>query len=298
MTGTIIKGIAGFYYVYVNGSGVYECKAKGAFRKAGIKPLVGDSVEIAVLDHEKKLGNVEKILPRKNSIVRPAVANVDQALVIFATASPEPNLNLLDRFLVMMEYQNVTVHICFNKMDLSDGQWQQELAEIYGNAGYEVHFTAAKKSEDADADDGGEDIRNLLKGKITRVAGPSGVGKSTLINCLKGDTVMETGSVSEKIGRGKHTTRHSQLIYLGDDTFIVDTPGFSSMYIPEFEKEDLKDCYPEFDKYAHECKFLGCVHINEPKCGVKDALARGEISQERYDNYKLLYEEIASRRKY
>lgn len=298
MTGTIIKGIAGFYYVYVNGSGVYECKAKGAFRKAGIKPLVGDSVEIAVLDHEKKLGNVEKILPRKNSIVRPAVANVDQALVIFATASPEPNLNLLDRFLVMMEYQNVPVHICFNKMDLSDAQWQQELAEIYGNAGYEAHFTAAKKGEGADADNGVEDIRNLLKGKITTVAGPSGVGKSTLINCLKGDTVMETGSVSEKIGRGKHTTRHSQLIYLGDDTFIVDTPGFSSMYIPEFEKEDLKDCYPEFDKYAHECKFLGCVHINEPKCGVKDALARGEISQERYDNYKLLYEEIAGRRKY
>ncbi|MBQ4300309.1 MAG: ribosome small subunit-dependent GTPase A [Lachnospiraceae bacterium] len=298
MTGTIIKGIAGFYYVYVNGSGVYECKAKGAFRKAGIKPLVGDSVEIVVLDDEKKLGNVEKILPRKNSIVRPAVANVDQALVIFATASPEPNLNLLDRFLVMMEYQNVPVHICFNKMDLSDAQWQQELAEIYGNAGYEVHFTAAKKGEDADADDGVEEIRNLLKGKITTVAGPSGVGKSTLINCLKGDVVMETGSVSEKIGRGKHTTRHSQLIYLGDDTFIVDTPGFSSMYIPEFEKEDLKDCYPEFDKYANECKFLGCVHINEPKCGVKDALARGEISQERYDNYKLLYEEIAGRRKY
>ncbi|MBO6154208.1 MAG: ribosome small subunit-dependent GTPase A [Lachnospiraceae bacterium] len=313
MTGTIVKGIAGFYYVYVNGSGVYECKAKGAFRKAGIKPLVGDSVEIAVLDEEKKLGNVEKILPRKNAIVRPAVANVDQALVIFATASPEPNLNLLDRFLVMMEYQNVPVHICFNKMDLSDSDWQHKLADIYINAGYQVHFTKAKNvsvidgnynvdSNDSEiqynGSDGVDEIRKLLKGKITTVAGPSGVGKSTLINCLKGDVVMETGSVSEKIGRGKHTTRHSQLIYLGDDTFIVDTPGFSSMYIPEFEKEDLKDCYPEFDKYANECKFLGCVHINEPKCGVKDALARGEISQERYDNYKLLYEEIASRRKY
>jgi ribosome biogenesis GTPase len=263
-----------------------------------MKPLVGDRVEFELTETEDVEGNVTALLPRKNSLVRPSVANVDQALVIFATASPEPNLNLLDRFLVMMEYQNVPVHICFNKMDLSDAQWQQELAEIYGNAGYEVHFTAAKKGEDADADNGVEDIRNLLKGKITTVAGPSGVGKSTLINCLKGDVVMETGSVSEKIGRGKHTTRHSQLIYLGDDTFIVDTPGFSSMYIPEFEKEDLKDCYPEFDKYANECKFLGCVHINEPKCGVKDALARGEISQERYDNYKLLYEEIAGRRKY
>lgn len=298
MTGTIVKGIAGFYYVYVEGSGLYECKAKGAFRKAGIKPLVGDTVDINVINEENKIGNVEKIHPRKNSLVRPAVANVDQALVIFATSSPEPNFNLLDRFLVMMEYQEIPVHICFNKMDLTDDDWKNKLINIYENAGYQVHFTSAKHHDESKSDDGVAEIRELLSGKITTVAGPSGVGKSTLINNLKGDVVMETGSISEKIGRGKHTTRHSELIYLGDDTFIVDTPGFSSMYIPEFEKEDLKNCYPEFDKYSDECKFLGCVHIKEPKCGVKDAVERGDIASERYENYKLLFEEIAARRKY
>ena len=292
MIGKIIKGISGFYYVYVVESGIYECKAKGVFRKKQVKPLVGDDVEIDVLNEEEHLGNIVQILPRKNRLIRPAVANVDQALLIFATDAPKPNFNLLDRFLVMMEYQNVPVHICFNKQDLSSSQEQAQLAGIYENTGYQVHFTHALAGE------GKQEILELLKGKTTTVAGPSGVGKSTLINQLQEDVVMETGGISEKIGRGKHTTRHSELIAIDEDTFIMDTPGFSSMYVPEIDKEDLRDCYPEFANFQEECRFLGCVHIHEPDCGVKKALAEGKISRVRYDNYKLLYEELANQKKF
>ena len=168
MTGRIVKGISGFYYVFVAGSGIYECKAKGAFRKQGLKPLVGDQVEIDVLDEAEHLGNVVRILPRKNALIRPAVANVDQALVIFATDSPKPNLNLLDRFLVMMAYQDVPVQICFNKEDLGSRADKQVLKETYELAGYPVHFTQAITGE------GREEIRTLLQGKTTTVAGPSG----------------------------------------------------------------------------------------------------------------------------
>ena len=292
MIGKIVKGISGFYYVYVVESGIYECKAKGVFRKKQVKPLVGDNVEIDVLDEENYLGNITKILPRKNQLIRPAVANVDQALVIFAVDAPKPNLNLLDRFLVMMEYQNVPVHICFNKLDLSGEEEQKNLSEIYGHTGYQVHFTHALGGQ------GKQEILDILRGKTTTVAGPSGVGKSTLINQLQQDVVMETGNISEKIGRGKHTTRHSELIAIDDETFIMDTPGFSSMYVPEIDKKELRDCYPEFAEYQDDCRFLGCVHINEPDCGVKEALSRGRISQIRYDNYKLLYEELENQKKF
>ena len=292
MIGKIVKGISGFYYVYVVESGIYECKAKGVFRKKQVKPLVGDNVDIDVLDEENYLGNITKILPRKNQLIRPAVANVDQALVIFAVDAPKPNLNLLDRFLVMMEYQNVPVHICFNKLDLSGEEEQKNLSEIYGHTGYQVHFTHALGGQ------GKQEILDILRGKTTTVAGPSGVGKSTLINQLQQDVVMETGNISEKIGRGKHTTRHSELIAIDDETFIMDTPGFSSMYVPEIDKKELRDCYPEFAEYQDDCRFLGCVHINEPDCRIKEALARGEIAQTRYENYKLLYEELANAKKY
>lgn len=292
MIGKIMKGISGFYYVYVAGSGIYECKAKGVFRKKQMKPLVGDNVEISVLDEKEHLGNVDAILPRKNELIRPAVANVDQALVIFATKSPQPNLNLLDRFLVMMEYQKIPVHICFNKMDLCECDWRQELAQIYGSAGYNVHFTHAISGE------GKQEILSLLQGRTTTVAGPSGVGKSSLINQLQQDVTMETGAISEKIGRGRHTTRHSEWIAINENSFIMDTPGFSSMYMPEMEKEQLKDCYPEFASYQSQCRFLGCVHIHEPDCGVKEALAEGKIAQSRYENYKLLFEELNQKKKY
>lgn len=292
MTGKIIKGISGFYYVYVEGAGLYECKAKGAFRKQKIKPLVGDNVEIAIIDEANKLGNVEKILPRKNELIRPAVSNIDMALVIFASAKPDPNFNLLDRFLCMMEYQKVPVTICFNKIDLVDQEKLKEYSGIYEPAGYNVIFTCTKTKE------GLGSIRSLLEGKTTTVAGPSGVGKSSIINCLQSDITMETGTISEKIERGKHTTRHSEIIPVSHDTYIMDTPGFSSMDVPGFEKEDLWTCYPEFVRHEPYCRFIGCSHINEPDCGVKAAVEDGEISPVRYENYKLLYEELKKRHKY
>lgn len=302
MTGKIIKGIAGFYYVYVEetkeakenatGGTLYECKAKGTFRKQKIKPLVGDTVDIAVLDEEKHIGNVERILPRKNELIRPAVSNIDMALVIFASAKPDPNFNLLDRFLCMMEYQHVPVTICFNKKDLITPQKQQELKSIYEPAGYRLMFTSTKTGEGIDG------IKRILEGRTTTVAGPSGVGKSSIINCLQDDVQMETGHISEKIERGKHTTRHSEIVPIKDGTYIMDTPGFSSMDVPGFKKEDLWTCYPEFVEYEPYCRFQGCSHINEPDCGVKEALSDGKISQVRYDNYKLLYEELKNRQRY
>ena len=291
MQGKIIKGIAGFYYVQTEDK-LYECKAKGAFRKQKIKPLVGDNVEIAVIDEANKLGNVEKILPRKNELIRPAVSNIDMALVIFASAKPDPNFNLLDRFLCMMEYQKVPVTICFNKIDLVDKEKLKEYSRIYEPAGYNVIFTCTKTKE------GLGSIRSLLEGKTTTVAGPSGVGKSSIINCLQSDITMETGTISEKIERGKHTTRHSEIIPVSHDTYIMDTPGFSSMDVPGFEKEDLWTCYPEFVRHEPYCRFIGCSHINEPDCGVKAAVEDGEISPVRYENYKLLYEELKNRHKY
>lgn len=292
MHGKIIKGIAGFYYVHTTESGTYECKAKGIFRKDKIKPLVGDNVIIDVINEEEKTGNLVEILPRKNVLVRPAVANVDQALVIFAISRPKPNFNLLDRFLIMMERQNVLSVICFNKMDIASEEEEQKLRTIYENCGCQVLFTSAAQEE------GMENVRSRLRGKTTTVAGPSGVGKSSIINLLAPDVGMETGEISQKIDRGKHTTRHSQLIMLEEGTYIMDTPGFSSLYLQDLEKEELKDFFAEFKEYEPYCRFQGCAHINEPGCGVKAALEEGKISLSRYENYVELYNELKDKRRY
>lgn len=297
MQGKIIKGIAGFYYVCVTNPAedtteIYECKAKGIFRKDGTKPLVGDDVEMEVLDEDAGKGNIQKILPRKNALIRPAVANVDQALVIFAAAKPAPNFNLLDRFLIMMAEQELPCIICFNKQDIVDEEERKKLTAIYEDCGCRVVLASATKGE------GTEEIRELLKGKTTTVAGPSGVGKSSMVNSLCGDTYMETGEISEKIDRGKHTTRHAELLLIGPDTYIVDTPGFSSLSVFNMEKEELKDFYPEFAKYEDECRFRGCSHINEPDCGVKNALQNGNISPMRYENYVQIYGELKSQKKW
>lgn len=293
MQGKIIKGIAGFYYVQTVESGVYECKAKGIFRKDKQKPLVGDNVEISILDEEEKKGNLDVILPRQNELIRPAVANVDQVLVIFAAAKPKPNLNLLDRFLVAMEKQNVPrVVICFNKRDLVDQAECERLRRIYENSGCELLFTSASEQ------DGVDGIRQVLKGKTTAVAGPSGVGKSSLVNLITPDALMETGEISQKIDRGKHTTRHSEILCVDENTYICDTPGFTSLAVWDMEKEELRDYFPEFVSYQDECRFLGCSHTHEPSCSVKAAVEAGKISQERYDNYLEMYEELKGKKRY
>ena len=292
MQGKIVKGIAGFYYVHVPKKGIYECKAKGVFRKENQKPLVGDDVEIQILNEEKMLGNIDRLLPRKSELIRPAVANIDQAMVVFAATDPEPNLNLLDRFLVTMESQDVPVVICFNKKDLVTEEEAEKLTSIYKSAGYEVHLTNAKSGE------GVEQIRSLLRGKTTVLAGPSGVGKSTITNEIQPEAEMETGSISEKIKRGKHTTRHSELFFVEADTFVMDTPGFSSMFVENMKPEELQQFFPEFGEFVQECRFLGCVHVGERECGVKDAVKHGSLSKARYENYRLIYEELKNKRRY
>lgn len=292
MQGKIVKGIAGFYYVHVPDKGIYECKAKGIFRKENQKPLVGDDVEIQILNEEEWKGNIEKLLPRKSELIRPAVANIDQALVIFAIVKPQPNFNLLDRFLIMMEQQGIPCIICFNKADIDDKQEGICYEEIYRDCGYETLQVSAKSGQGID------ELKKRLLGKTTTVAGPSGVGKSSIINELQTGIKMETGAISTKIERGKHTTRHSEMIAMEENTYILDTPGFSSLGLFDLEKEDLAKYYPEFIKYEKYCRFAGCAHMNEPVCGIKEAVTDGEISALRYENYKLLYQELKDKRKY
>ena len=292
MQGKIIKGIAGFYYIYAEDGNIYECKAKGIFRKDNFKPLVGDNVEITVLNEEEKEGSVTSILPRRNSLIRPAVANVDQAFLIFAMENPKPNFLLLDRFLIMMKQQEIPAVICFNKKDVGEKEEMEKLYEIYTGCGYRVVLSSTYEGEGMDK------IHEILKGKTTVVAGPSGVGKSSITNCMQGEVQMETGEISKKLKRGKHTTRHSQVIPVEKNTFLVDTPGFSSLYLTDMKEEELRDYFPEFAMYEPQCRFQGCMHIHEPGCAVKEALSEGKISQQRYDNYLALYEELKEKRRY
>ena len=285
MQGKIIRGIAGFYYVH-NGSRIYECKARGAFRNDGIKPLVGDNVEIEVLDDTTGEGSIIRILPRHSEIIRPAVANVDQAMIIFAIARPDPNFNLLDRFLIMMQQKGLDCMIVFNKQDIATDAEKDSIRTAYEGCGCRVYFISAVN------DEGIDEIKSALKGKTTTVAGPSGVGKSSLINVLQSSVTMETGAISDKIDRGRHTTRHSEMIAIDEDTYILDTPGFSSLKLFDVDRYSLKDCYSEFDPYRGQCRFLDCMHVNEPDCRVKEAVDKGEIARLRYDNYVRLLQEL------
>ena len=290
MTGKIIKGIGGFYYVHIKGHGIYECRARGLFRKDNIKPLVGDNVDIEVISDDDMTGNVISINERHNSLIRPSVANVDRALVIFATKSPEPNYNLLDRFLVMMEHQGVDTVICFNKTDLTDERYIEELKSIYSPAGYRILYTSTE------TDDGIDDLKSILTDSTTVVAGPSGVGKSSIINAIQSNVKMETGDISKKLNRGRHTTRHSEIIPLdfGNASYIIDTPGFSAVDINGITKDDIGSLYPEIAAYSDKCRFFGCSHISEPDCEIKRQLSLNKISVIRYDNYVRLYNELGS----
>lgn len=290
--GKIIKGIAGFYYVYAENGNTYECKAKGSFRRQGIKPLIGDDVNIDVIDENELLGNIEEVIKRKNRLIRPEVANIDQALIVVAITNPEPNFVMLDKLLLQFIKQKVPLILCFNKTDLADDSLVKDCLQMYEKSGLKLIVTSAELGA------GIEDLRSLLKGKVTAIAGPSGVGKSSIINSLQENVTMETGEISEKLKRGKHTTRHSQIIPLSSlDTFIIDTPGFTSMDVFDIHEDDLKDYYEEFSEYLG-CYFTPCTHIHEPKCQVKEALLRNEISKKRYENYVHIYEEIKRSRKY
>lgn len=291
MNGKIIKGIAGFYYVNTP-LGLVECKAKGAFRKEKIKPLVGDNVLLDIISEEPLVGNIVDICPRHNALIRPASANIDQAMIIFAITRPEPNYNLLDRFLIYMNQQDIPTVVCFNKKDIGSEEEINELRSAYEGCGCEVMFVSGKNEE------GLNEIRASLEGKTTVVAGPSGVGKSTIVNALYPQANMETGEISRKIERGKHTTRHAELFTLNDNTYIMDTPGFTSLNVEGIEKEDLWEYYPEFGPYEANCRFGGCSHIAEPVCGIKEAVENKKISAIRYENYRIIYNELKAMKKY
>ena len=296
MQGKIIKGIAGFYYVHVEACGIYECKAKGIFRNKKIKPLVGDNVLIDVIDEDNKKGNISDILKRKNELIRPASANIDQAMVIFAVKAPELNYNLLDRFILMMDYQDVPTVVVFNKVDLVEEDKIDSLRKVYEGCGCKVIFISAYENKGIDV------IMDTLKDKTTILAGPSGVGKSSLTNLILPDIqdaeeISKTGDVS-RIGRGRHTTRHSEIFNVEGGTYICDTPGFTSLNLPELEKEQVRFYFNEFNEYEGSCRFNGCVHINEPGCMVKAAVDKGIISSRRYTSYVEIFEEIKNQKKY
>lgn len=278
--GTIIKGIGGFYYVKASGK-VYECKARGVFRKQKITPMIGDRVEIELIGEK---GSIAKILPRSSFLVRPPVANVDTMMLVVAAASPAPNLFLIDKMLVNAEINNIEPAVCINKTDIAS---REDIAEIYSKAGYKVFCVSAEKHE------GTAELMDYLEGKTTAFAGLSGVGKSSLLNIITDDD-LETGSVSEKIQRGKHTTRHVELFEMKGGGFVLDTPGFSSLEVEGIKAEDLWQYFPEMANSQNKCRFRGCSHINEPDCFVKEKVENGEMASSRYESYIELYNKLKS----
>jgi len=280
MQGRIVKALSGFYYVQTEDR-LIECKARGRFRKEGITPLVGDWVEV-VLDGKK--GMVDQILPRRNSFVRPAVANLDMLVLLVSESIPVTEPFLIDRVTAIAGNQNVPVVICVNKSDLTS---KGELARIYTNSGYDVVSTSAVTG------DGIEQLRQLIQGKVVAFTGNSGVGKSSILNCLSPELAIRTGEVSEKLGRGRHTTRHIELFQLDQQTFVADTPGFSSFDTDQMEvvlKENLQYAFPDFAPYLGRCQFHDCAHLKEPGCAVRKALEDHLIEPTRYESYGKLYE--------
>ncbi|WP_032121784.1 ribosome small subunit-dependent GTPase A [Clostridium amazonitimonense] len=286
MKGIIIKGIGGFYYIKTQ-EGVVECKARGKFRFNELTPIVGDKVEITVKNGK---GVIEEIKERSSELIRPMVANVSQAFIVFAIKNPDLNLELLNRFILLCEYNNIKSVICINKIDLCSQEQYNQIKNTMNNLGYEVLFINAKEEK------GLELLKERLKDNVTVLCGPSGVGKSTILNSLSENHKMETGEVSEKVGRGKHTTRHSELIQL-EEGFLVDTPGFSTLDINFISKEELQYCFPDFEPYLSKCKFNSCLHYKEPGCKIKEAVDSGNISKFRYDFYTKTLEEIMEGRK-
>lgn len=281
-TGIIIKGIAGFYFVK-SGDTLYRCKARGIFKERGIRLATGDRVAVEVAE-EGNDSLITELLPRKNSFIRPFVTNVDCFVVVTAVKKPAPVPRIIDRFLVMAEQAGTDIVLCINKCDLAD---PGELLEIYSPV-YPVVCMEGVSGQGRDR------LLELIRGKVTALAGPSGVGKSTIINGLVPGAAMETGEISSKSGRGRHTTRHSEIFDLEDGmgTMIFDTPGFTSFKGEDIPEDELQRYYPEIFKHSGECRYDNCRHIAEPGCAVKDALSRGDISESRYESYRSHMEEI------
>ena len=285
ITGIIVKGISGFWYVDCENE-CFECRARGSFRKDNIKPLVGDKVLISA-DTDSGKGTVEKILPRKNVLLRPPVANVTQMAVVIAAANPKPNLYLTDKVLASAKLADTNALICINKTDVENAD---EICSIYKKAGYTVIPMSAKNDEHIDL------LKEYLKKNITVFAGNSGVGKSSILNRITGLNQFETGEVSKKVERGRHTTRHSELVKIDEMTYIIDTPGFGNLDMTLLNPENCADLFIEFEKYADKCRFPDCNHTVEPGCAVLDALANGEIEPSRHNSYLKLIEELKNKR--
>lgn len=291
MQGIIMKAISGFYYVKTADK-LYECRARGIFKNRKITPLVGDNVTISIDEADPTKGRIEEIEDRSIELVRPPVANVTQAIVVFSVAQPDPNLNLLDKLLAICEYRGLKVVLCFNKVDLENSEFVSALEKTYEKAGYTVIPTSATNHIEIDA------LKDVLKDEISVFAGPSGVGKSSLLNEIQEGIKLQVGGLSKKIKRGKHTTRHSELIELTTGGMVVDTPGFTSMDITEIEIESLASCFKEFVIPSESCRFNNCLHINEPHCGVKEAVESGVISNERYESYVYFIKALEEHRRY
>ena len=289
MQGKIIKGIAGFYYVRTDEGETYACKAKGIFRKDHTKPLVGDNVGFSVTDEKDMEGSIHTIEDRKNALIRPAVANIDQVVIVAAGKTPDFHLSLFDRLAVTMEFLEIPIVVCITKNDLLDGEERENIRGLLSQTGYPVYFLS-NTDPYGNADE--ESFRGQLKGRVTAFAGASGVGKSSLVNRICPGASMETGELSRKIARGKQTTRHTELFDLGPEGgYILDTPGFSSVELWPVTRDKLELCFPEFSPYLGKCRFSGCAHLAEPDCAVKEQVGI-RINPLRYEDYAAFYEEL------
>jgi len=286
--GVILRGIGGFYDVMADGD-VYRCRARGRFRKMGITPLVGDRV-LFIPETQTTEGSLEEILPRKNTLIRPSVANIDNLAVVMAAAHPEPDLLLVDKLIVLAERMEISPILVINKVDLAQKEEIESLKSQYEKTGYPVYCVSAKSGL------GIEELSRGLSG-ITTLAGQSGVGKSSIINSLHPHVELETGDVSQKIKRGRHTTRHVELLTLPYGGMIVDTPGFSQLELMDFEPNQLQESYVDFHEYMDECYFKMCLHVNEPDCAVRQAVEAGNLPAGRYERYVKLVNEIKGNRR-